>query len=232
MKLFYAPHILTDSELPAEEAVHAVKVLRLKPGDELTIVDGVGNFHDARVAHTDGRQRCRVELIATRPQAPQWEGHRHIALAPTKNADRMEWLVEKATEIGVDEVSFLDCRYSERKAMKTDRLQRVAISAIKQSLKARLPQLNAMTDFRAFVSQPRSGGKFIAPCHEGEKPLLQDCLTDGGDATILIGPEGDFSTEEVELAVQCGYIPVSLGKSRLRTETAALVACTILSLHG
>lgn len=156
----------------------------------------------------------------------------HIGMAPTKNMDRTEWFAEKATEIGIDELTFLNCRYSERKVIKTERIQKILVSAIKQSLKARLPRLNEMTDFAKFVSQPFEGQKFIAHCHAGEKPLLRDVLLPGLDAVVLIGPEGDFSEEEVALAEANGFLPISLGKSRLRTETAALVACHIMNLQN
>lgn len=136
----------------------------------------------------------------------------------------------KATEIGFDELTFLNCRFSERKIIKTERIQKILVSAIKQSLKARLPKLNEMTDFNKFIRQPFSGQKFIAHCYEGEKPLLKDIVSRGEDALVLIGPEGDFSEEEVKLAVEQGFQPISLGRSRLRTETAALVACHILNL--
>ena len=153
-------------------------------------------------------------------------------MAPTKNMDRTEWFAEKATEIGFDELTFLNCRFSERKVIKTERIQKILVSAIKQSLKARLPRLNEMTDFNKFVRQPFNGQKFIAHCYEGEKPLLRDVSKRGQDALVLIGPEGDFSEEEVKTAVAQGFQPVSLGRSRLRTETAALVACHILNLQN
>ena len=144
--------------------------------------------------------------------------------------DRTEWFAEKATEIGFDELTFLNCRYSERKVIKTERIHKILVSAIKQSLKARLPQLNEMTDFNRFIRQPFTGQKFIAHCYEGEKQLLKDCLQRGEDALVLIGPEGDFSEEEVQEALAHGFRPISLGPSRLRTETAALVACHLMNL--
>ena len=153
-------------------------------------------------------------------------------MAPTKNMDRTEWFAEKATEIGFDELTFLNCRFSERKVIKTERISKILVSAIKQSLKARLPQLNEMTDFNKFITQPFSGQKFIAHCYEGEKQLLKDIVHSGEDALVLIGPEGDFSEEEVRKAEENGFISISLGKSRLRTETAALVACHILNLQN
>lgn len=231
MHVFYTPDIQTRAELPEEEAAHAVRVLRLQAGDEVTLTDGKGNFYRAEISVASNK-RCLVNILETQPQEPLWQGHLHIAMAPTKNMDRTEWFAEKATEIGFDELTFLNCRFSERKVIKTERIQKILVSAIKQSLKARLPRLNEMTDFNKFVRQPFNGQKFIAHCYEGEKPLLKDILKQGEDALVLIGPEGDFSEEEVKTAVAQGFQPVSLGRSRLRTETAALVACHILNLQN
>lgn len=231
MHVFYTPDIQNRAELPAEEAAHAVRVLRLQAGDEVTLTDGKGNFYRAEISVASNK-RCLVNILETQPQEPLWQGHLHIAMAPTKNMDRTEWFAEKATEIGFDELTFLNCRFSERKVIKTERIQKILVSAIKQSLKARLPRLNEMTDFNKFVRQPFNGQKFIAHCYEGEKPLLRDVSKRGQDALVLIGPEGDFSEEEVKTAVAQGFQPVSLGRSRLRTETAALVACHILNLQN
>lgn len=229
MHVFYTPDIQTRAELPEEEAAHAVRVLRLQEGDEVMLTDGAGNFYRAAISAASNK-RCLVNILETLPQEPLWTGHLHLAMAPTKNMDRTEWLAEKATEIGFDELTFLNCRFSERKVIKTERIQKILVSAVKQSLKARLPRLNEMTDFHHFVKQPFTGQKFIAHCYEGEKPLLKDVLKRGEDALVLIGPEGDFSEEEVRLAVEQGFRPVSLGRSRLRTETAALVACHLMNL--
>lgn len=231
MHVFYTPDIQTRAELPEEEAAHAVRVLRLQAGDEVTLTDGKGNFYRAEISVASNK-RCLVNILETQPQEPLWQGHLHIAMAPTKNMDRTEWFAEKATEIGFDELTFLNCRFSERKVIKTERIQKILVSAIKQSLKARLPLLNEMTDFNKFVRQPFNGQKFIAHCYEGEKPLLRDVSKRGQDALVLIGPEGDFSEEEVKLAIEQGFQPISLGRSRLRTETAALVACHILNLQN
>ena len=229
MHVFYTPDIQTRAELPEEEAAHAVRVLRLEAGDEVTLTDGKGCFYRAEISAASNK-RCLVNVLETLPQEPLWQGHLHLAMAPTKNMDRTEWLAEKATEIGFDELTFLNCRFSERKVIKTERIQKILVSAIKQSLKARLPKLNEMTDFNRFIRQPFNGQKFIAHCYEGEKSLLKDIVRRGEDALVLIGPEGDFSEEEVKLAVEQGFQPISLGGSRLRTETAALVACHILNL--
>lgn len=230
MHVFYTPEILCRAELPEEEAVHAIRVLRLQTGDSVMLTDGVGNFYRATITTATGK-RCLVRIDEVLPQPPLWDGHIHIAMAPTKNMDRTEWFAEKATEIGFDELTFLNCRYSERRVIKCERIQKILVSAIKQSLKARLPRLNEMTDFTHFVTQPHIGQKFIAHCREGEKPLLRDVLVAGQDALVLIGPEGDFSEEEVLLAEQNGFQPISLGRSRLRTETAALVACHVVNIN-
>ena len=229
MHVFYTPDILVKPELPEEEAQHAIRVLRLQAGDEIQLTDGKGHFYRARIAAAGGR-KCLVNVLETIVQPPLWTGHLHIAMAPTKNMDRTEWFAEKATEIGLDELTFLNCRYSERKVIKTERINKILVSAIKQSLKASLPKLNDMTDFDRFIRQPLSGQKFIAHCYPGEKPLLKDVVQPGADALVLIGPEGDFSEEEVAAALALGFTPISLGRSRLRTETAALVACHILNL--
>lgn len=228
MHVFYTPDILTHSELPTEEAQHCIRVLRLSQGDEIMLTDGKGHFYKAEIAAAGGK-RCMVAIKEKIPQESFWEGHLHIAMAPTKNMDRNEWFAEKATEIGFDELTFLNCRFSERKVIKTERIEKILVSAMKQSLKARLPQLNEMMPFDQFIRQDFPGQKFIAHCYEGGKPLLKDVIRKGEDALVLIGPEGDFSPEEVEKAQAKGFVPISLGKSRLRTETAALAACFTLN---
>lgn len=229
MHVFYTPDIQVSNELPEEEAQHCTRVLRLNIGDEITLTDGKGSFYQAEITAATNK-RCQVAIKETRHQEPLWPCHLHIAMAPTKNMDRNEWFAEKATEIGFDELTFLNCRFSERKVIKTERISKILVSAIKQSLKARLPKLNEMTDFHTFIQQDFKGQKFIAHCYEGEKKQLKEALTPGEDALVLIGPEGDFSEEEVQKAIEHGFVPISLGKSRLRTETAALVACHTLNL--
>lgn len=229
MHVFYTPDIANTQELPEEEAGHCLRVLRLGVGDEVMLTDGKGFFYQAVIAAAT-QKRCMVKLISKTEQEPFWNEHLHLALAPTKNMDRMEWLAEKATEIGFDELTFLNCRFSERKVIKTDRIEKIVVSAVKQSLKARKPVVNEMMDFRKFMEREFPGQKFIAHCYEGEKPLLKDVLQPDEDAVVLIGPEGDFSPEEVALATEKGFQAVSLGKSRLRTETAALVAVHLMNL--
>lgn len=224
--------------LPEDEAKHAVRVLRLAIGDEIHLMDGRGTFYRARITSASNH-KCCYQVIETHPQLPDWMGHLHLAMAPTKLNDRVEWFAEKATEIGFDELSFLDCQFSERKVIKTDRIDRILISAMKQSHKAVKPTLNEMCSFRKFVELERSGDKFICHCYNQDdvqsgtdKPNLLDVIRPGEATTILVGPEGDFSLEEVRLALQNGYRSVSLGRSRLRTETAALVAVHLMQIKN
>ena len=224
MALFFAPDIYETWELPEEESAHCLRVLRLGVGDELEVTDGKGSILRTAIVSTAGK-RCKVEAIEEKKVEKGWHGNLTIAIAPTKNMDRIEWLAEKATEIGWDRVVFLNCRFSERKVIKTDRVERIVVSAMKQSLKFSKPVVEEMTDLKKFILAEHKGAKFIAHCYENEKRELFDALVPGEDATILIGPEGDFSKEEVEAAISAGFIPVSLGNSRLRTETAGLVAC-------
>ena len=215
--------------MPEEESAHAIRVLRLIEGDEVRIIDGKGFFYRAIItcAHP---KHCEVDIIETCPQILLWSSQIHIAVAPTKQIDRMEWFVEKATEIGIDAITFLDCRYSERHEINTARLEKKLISAIKQSNKAIRPQLTGITTFRDFINKPFDGSKFIAHCEDNEKSLLKQIYQAGDNALILIGPEGDFCAEEISLAIEHGFQPITLGQSRLRTETAALVACHSIHL--
>lgn len=232
MHLFYAPDILTTGELPPEESLHCAKVLRLKEGERIGVIDGKGTFVEGEITLSHPK-RCAVATLSQRKEARQTGRHIHIAVAPTKNMDRMEWFVEKATEIGIGEISLLRCRYSERKEVNAERLNKILVSAMKQSLKATLPTLNPMEEFKSFITRPRTGLLAIAHCYEGmEKLLLKEYYTKEEDITILIGPEGDFNEEEVRMAIEAGFRPVSLGESRLRTETAALVACHTIHIVG
>lgn len=224
MQIFYTPDIAVHPELPEEEAAHCIRVLRLSEGDEILLTDGKGSFYKAAISRAHPKH-CEVNILESLKQPALWDFNLHIAVAPTKNMDRMEWFAEKATEIGIDAITCLNCRFSERKEIKPARLEKILVSAMKQSQKATLPELTGMTDFRTFINQPFEGRKFIAHCEEGEKPLLKQTYRTGENALVLIGPEGDFSPEEIALALKQGFEPVSLGKSRLRTETAALVAC-------
>jgi 16S rRNA (uracil1498-N3)-methyltransferase len=224
MLLFYAPDMAANPQLPETEAQHCLKVLRMKTGDTVHLTDGKGNFYKAEIADAHPKH-CDLRILETLPQPPLWKGKIEIALAPTKNMERIEWFAEKATEIGIDKISFLQCRYSERKDIKTERINKILISAMKQSVKARLPELEEITDFKKFIKQEFDGQKFIAHCYPGDKKLLSQAYHRTGNVLILIGPEGDFSEEEVALAEAQGFVSITLGESRLRTETAALAAC-------
>lgn len=233
VRFFYVPDAAQVNELPADEAMHAMRVLRLKGGDELFLMDGVGNFYRAQVTIA-ATHHCYYEILEVLPQERQWKGHFHLAIAPTKMMDRIEWMVEKATEVGVDEISFLNCAFSERRVVKNPRIEKIIVSAMKQSHKAWKPVLNEMSTFAHFIEQPRSGMKYIAHCYdEIPRVNLFDELRktpDETEMTVLIGPEGDFSIDEVRLAVAHGYQSVSLGTSRLRTETAGLAAVMMMQL--
>lgn len=233
VRFFYAPDAANSNELPAEEAMHALRVLRQKAGDEIMLMDGQGNYYRAEVtlAHT---HHCCYEVKEVLPQPRQWEGRVHLAIAPTKLMDRTEWLIEKAVEIGVDEISFLNCQFSERRVVKLPRIEKIVVSAVKQSHKAWKSQVNEMTAFTQFIAEPRQERKYIAHCYEEiPRTYLYDELrkpSDVKDAVVLIGPEGDFSIDEVRKAMANGYQSVHLGKSRLRTETAGLSAVMMMQL--
>ena len=229
-RFFYQPNVAL-GELTKDETQHAVRVLRMIEGDELWLMDGRGAFYKAEITLASNH-RCTYRILEEEHPQPAWQGHLHLAVAPTKLNERMEWLAEKATEVGLDQFSFLDCKLSERKSIKAERIERIVVSAMKQSRKAWKPQVDEMQSFRSFVTAERSGQKFICHCHEGEKPFLLDVLDAGSDATVLIGPEGDFTPEEVSLAESQGYRSVSLGRSRLRTETAALMAVHLMQIKN
>ena len=236
MQLFYCKDITPNAfcTLDAEESRHAVRVLRLREGDELNVTDGRGNLYRCRIVTADDRA-CVIEAAEQEFSALHSPFSIHLAVAPTKNPSRMEWLVEKAVEIGVGEITLLNCDHSERTFLKTDRLEKLAVSAMKQSLHTLLPEIHPAVSLRDWLNSQlsivNSQLKFIAHC-ESDKPRtpLATALKPGCDAVVLIGPEGDFSPEEIALALDCGFLPVSLGPSRLRTETAALYAVTAFNL--
>lgn len=234
-RFFYVPDAATSTELPMEEALHALRVLRIKTGDEIFMMDGVGNFYRAEVTLA-ATKRCLYEVKEVLPQQPAWNGHVHLAIAPTKMMDRIEWMAEKSTEIGFDELTFLNSKFSERKVMRIVRLEKIIVSAVKQSHKAWKPVINSMVSFKEFISRPRKGRKFICHCYEEVErkdlftELSRPYADDEADVTVLIGPEGDFSIEEVRSAVEHGYESVTLGSSRLRTETAGLMAVALANL--
>ncbi|MFY9151950.1 MAG: 16S rRNA (uracil(1498)-N(3))-methyltransferase [Prolixibacteraceae bacterium] len=230
MHIFYTPELSGKNyTLDETESKHCIRVLRLQQEDEIILVDGRGGFFTAEITDPNPK-RCSVKVIKSELQFGLRNFKVQIAIAPTKNMDRIEWFLEKATEIGISRITPLLCRYSERKEIKHDRLEKVMVSAMKQSLKAYLPQLDPLTKFTDLISQPFSGQKFIAHCEEQHREILKNLIEPAQNYLILIGPEGDFSTDEIEAAIQAGFRPVSLGDSRLRTETAGLVACHTFNL--
>jgi 16S rRNA (uracil1498-N3)-methyltransferase len=233
MRFFYAPEAKDQTELPEEEAMHALRVLRLTDGDEMTLMDGKGNFYQAEVTLAATRH-CMYEIKEVMPQNRPWAGKIHLAIAPTKMMDRIEWMVEKATEVGIDEISFLNCSFSERRVIKIPRIDKIVVSAVKQSRKAWKPEVHELQTFKHFIDTPREGKKYIAHCYEEvERTYLFDELKKedpNQEFTVLVGPEGDFSIDEVKMAVAAGYQSVHLGQSRLRTETAGLAAVMMMQL--
>ena len=252
--IFYAPEVANGvMELPQEEAGHAIRVLRMKEDDELTLTDGQGKFYDAQITLASSKH-CQFRINSEYADSKLWSGNIHIAIAPTKNMDRMEWAAEKMTEIGMDEMSLVNCTNSERRAIKTERLEKIVVSAMKQSHKAFKPVINELIPFKEFIKQEFEGQKFIAHCynpedidmgaegkvqpknesrldiHLSDRNFLGDQLNEDEHTVVLIGPEGDFSVDEVKQAISAGFMPISLGESRLRTETAALVAVHLMYL--
>ncbi len=225
--LFFCPDILKSPVLPEQESQHCVKVLRTREGETLTVTDGKGFFYDCELVQAHPKQ-C---IVAIRHQSEIPVNRHfalHIAFAPSKQMDRNEWFVEKATEIGIDRFTPLVCRHSERKEIKQERLQKVVVAAMKQSLQAYLPEIEKTTRFEELIERPFQGRKFIAHCHDLPKKQLASSYKKGENALILIGPEGDFSEEEVNRAVGLGFEPVSIGGTRLRSETASLVSMHII----
>lgn len=235
MYLFYCPEIATTLTLSEEESAHCVQVLRRSAGDEILVTDGIGQLYHCVITNPH-RKHCEVEIRSVETPEPLHKGHIHMVIAPTKNIDRTELAIEKCVEMGVDELTLVLCEHSERKTVNMERLQKILVSAAKQSLKTRFPILHPLTKMTELQIE---GDKFIAHCMSDEedaslqahyrssdsKHALQNEIVRGHQTTVLIGPEGDFSPEEVQWAIQNGYVPVSLGAARLRTETAAIVAC-------
>lgn len=232
MHLFYLPDITTEIQLlPPEESAHCIKVLRLKKGDKIHLTDGKGNLFKAEIV-IDHPKKCIINIIESQEKVGKREFKIHIAVAPTKNINRFEWFLEKSTELGIDDITPILCSHSERKIIKPQRLNKIITAAVKQSLKAYHPELKEIISFGEFIKTAEADQKFIAYCSDTYKDHLKEKYTKDKDAIVLIGPEGDFSPDEVELAIKNGYQPVSLGASRLRTETAALAACHILNLRN
>jgi len=227
MNLFYQPEIPdilpVNVVLDAEESYHAIRVLRFREGSQIQLTDGQGKLFEGTVLSEDSKA-CIVSLSAV-SKVPKHPFYLHLAVAPTKNIDRFEWFLEKATEIGIDEITPLICEHSERNSLRLDRLQKILVSAMKQSLNLHLPRLNEPVKFTDFLKNDHTGQKFIGYVEEKQDILLKKAYLTGSDALLLIGPEGDFSKKEVSEAIRGGYTAVSLGNSRLRTETAAVVAC-------
>ncbi|MEP5254670.1 MAG: 16S rRNA (uracil(1498)-N(3))-methyltransferase [Winogradskyella arenosi] len=226
MQLFYNPHISaqdTDFSFDKDESRHIVKVLRKTVGDTLQITNGQGWLFEAELTSAHQKQ-CSVSILSKTLQPPR-DYDLHLAVAPTKMNDRYEWFLEKATEIGVSSITPIICEHSERKVVKLERFEKIIQSAMKQSLQYYLPTLNAPISFKTFMAQDFKDQTFIAHCEETDKKSLKSQLQPFGSYTILIGPEGDFSVKEIEMALQHQFIPVTLGKTRLRTETAAIAAC-------
>ncbi len=230
MHLFYEPDFLTNGNiLSPDESKHCVRVLRHKQGDTINVMNGKGAICTAEITEADPK-KCILRILETNTTEPRpfWI---HMAVAPTKNIDRFEWFLEKATEIGIDEITPILCEHSERKIIKTERLEKVMVAAAKQSLKAFMPKLNKATSFKDFIaSANKPVSCFIAHCEDTPKKLLKKAYLPNSDTLILIGPEGDFSRSEIQMAQENGCFAISLGKERLRTETAALMACATINL--
>lgn len=226
MQLFYNPTINETTEgfiFDKEESKHIVKVMRKKQGDVLFVTNGLGFIFKTEIIIAMDT-KCSVKIVSSEKGEPI-KYHLHLAVAPTKMNDRYEWFLEKATEMGISEITPIICDHSERKFIKTDRFDKIIQSAMKQSLQYYLPKLNEPVAFKDFMRQKNEGLNLIAHCEETDKKSLKSVLKPNESTTILIGPEGDFSAKEIQLALENNYIPVTLGNTRLRTETAAIVAC-------
>ncbi|MBS3992203.1 MAG: 16S rRNA (uracil(1498)-N(3))-methyltransferase [Bacteroidetes bacterium] len=226
MQLFYNPSLnekSTEIKFDKTESKHIVKVLRKKEGDILYITNGKGLLFIGTIILANDNN-CIVKIDDIQHKLKTWNYYLHVVIAPTKNMDRLEWFVEKATEIGIDEITPILCARSERKVLKNDRLEKIIESAMKQSLKFQLPKLNELQSLKTFINSNPKGQLFIAHCDETDRKSFKNELQKNEHLTILIGPEGDFTNEEIAFAIKNQFIPVTLGKSRLRTETAALAA--------
>jgi len=228
MQLFYCPEVFEGSScLSKEESKHCVKILRKQEGDTIHLIDGLGTFYKVKITLASPKQVLfKIEKTWKEELRPY---SLHIAIAPTKNNDRFEWFLEKATEIGIDEITPIICDHSERKVIKNERMEKIILAASKQSLKAKLPLLNPAISFKEFLSKQHLSDCFIAHCEGQDKTSLQSVVSK--NTLILVGPEGDFSSNEIERALSKGIKAVNLGKSRLRTETAGIVACHTIALH-
>lgn len=231
MQLFYNANITEDTQqftFDRTESRHIVRVLRKKIGDQLFITNGKGILFTSEISIADDKN-CIANIISIDEKSKPWNYHLHIAMAPTKNIDRFEWFLEKATEIGIDEITPLICERSERKNIKSERLEKIIESAMKQSLKFHLPKLNPLLSFSEFINKDFEGNLFIAHCEKTDRKTLKTTLRPKQNVIILIGPEGDFSKSEIAKSIQHNFTPITLGDSRLRTETAGLVATNMVS---
>lgn len=230
MNIFYFSDITGNSiALNEEESKHCIKVLRQQKGDKVLLMNGKGSIFEAVITIPDSKS-CKLEILSEKGGMNRRSYHLTIAIAPTKNIDRYEWFIEKSTEIGIDRIVPLICKHSERKDVKLDRLSKILLSAMKQSGQSFLPELAKPISFIELIKQPFSGDRMIAHCDLGDKKSLKSSICPGNDVLILIGPEGDFDRDEIKLAIEKGFIPVSMGESRLRTETAGIVACHTVCL--
>lgn len=230
MNIFYSTSAeIEQGNLSKEESFHFAKVLRGQAGDKIQVVDGLGSLYICEITVANPKQ-TEFEIIEKKEAYNKRLFKLTIAIAPTKNLDRMEWFVEKATEIGVDTIAPIYCQNSERKVLKTERLIKKALSAMKQSQKAYLPEVEELIGFKSFIKQQFDGEKYIAHCYDNPKDDLSTIYQKGSNALVLIGPEGDFSEEEVREAIENGFKPVNLSSSRLRTETAGIIACSTINL--
>ncbi len=233
MQIFFITDIQADTAHIGEEEAKHFRVLRKKIGDSIHFIDGKGTRYVGKLTKLSKRKGT-LQIVEQKKQPPERSFHLHIAIAPTKNISRMEWFVEKATEIGVNEITPIICQQSERTRLRLDRLEKIAVSAMKQSLRTYLPKLNEARKLKDFLldNQEETPNlvRYIAHCDDSKKANLWDNYRTATNVLILIGPEGDFSTEEIEMATQLGFQPVSLGTHRLRTETAGITACNILNL--
>lgn len=231
MQLFYNPELSADSQLfsfDKEESRHIVKVLRKKEGDILHVTNGKGDLFETEISIASDN-KCMVKINASEHSKPS-EKKLHIAIAPTKMNERLEWFLEKATEIGIEEITPVFCERSERKQVKLDRMEKILVSAMKQSGQYHLPKLNDAVTFKQFIGQKSEEVKAIAHCLPDDKKEIRDIIKNGESLRILIGPEGDFTEKEIALALAENFIPVSLGNTRLRTETAGIYAATAFRL--
>jgi 16S rRNA (uracil1498-N3)-methyltransferase len=231
MQLFYNAKVdnsATQFSFPEEESRHIVRVLRKQVGDELQITNGKGYIFTAKIIDAN-EKRCKIEVVSKvkKHQKMHWL---HMVVAPTKSNERYEWFLEKATEIGVNEITPIICANSERKTLKMERLKKVLLSAMKQSNRSYLPKLNDLITFDEFLNKEHKGLRFIAHCKDDEKMDLKRRVAADKDVIILIGPEGDFTKQEINRSYELGFLPVSLNEGRLRTETAAIIACATVAM--